>query len=92
MKNITRKALRREDSFDVMCECGSYSHIRTQCDKLKNYETAASTETVRNGIEVLSPYTSLGTVNGTEIPVLRDTGATLDLICKKIGKAFHVYK
>ncbi|GFV93170.1 SCAN box domain-containing protein [Trichonephila clavipes] len=57
---------------------------RPQCDKLKNnYETVASNETVRNGTDILAPYASLGTVNGMEMPVLRDTGATLDLICKK---------
>ncbi|GFW37991.1 SCAN box domain-containing protein [Trichonephila clavipes] len=68
-------------------ECGSYSHLRAQCDKLKkNYETVASNETVRNGTDVLAPYTSLGTVNGIEMPILRDTGATLDLICKKYVK------
>ncbi|GFW74459.1 SCAN box domain-containing protein [Trichonephila clavipes] len=74
-------------------ECGSYSHLRPQCDKLKkNYETVASNETVRNGNDVLAPYTTLGTVNGIEMPILRDTGATLDLICKKYVKIFHVYK
>ncbi|GFX21005.1 SCAN box domain-containing protein [Trichonephila clavipes] len=63
-------------------ECGSYSHLRPQCDKpKKNYETVASNETDRNGTDVLAPYTSLGTVNGIEMPILRDTGATLDLIC-----------
>ncbi|GFY31308.1 retrovirus-related Pol polyprotein from transposon 17.6 [Trichonephila clavipes] len=68
-------------------ECGSYSHLRPQCEKLKkNYETVASNETVRNGTDVLAPYTSLGTVNGIEMPILRDTGATLDLICKKYVK------
>ncbi|GFT48381.1 SCAN box domain-containing protein [Trichonephila clavipes] len=68
-------------------ECGSYSHLRPQCDKLKkNYETVASNETVRNGTDVLASYTSLGTVNGIEMPILRDTGATLDLICKKYAK------
>ncbi|GFU18469.1 SCAN box domain-containing protein [Trichonephila clavipes] len=68
-------------------ESGSYSHLRPQCDKLKkNYETVASNETVRNGTDVLAPYTSLGTVNGIEMPILRDNGATLDLICKKYVK------
>ncbi|GFX35590.1 SCAN box domain-containing protein [Trichonephila clavipes] len=71
----------------MLCECGSYSHLRPQCDKLKkNYETVASNETVKNGTDVLAPYTSLGTVNGIEMPILRDTGATLDLICKKYVK------
>ncbi|GFU20230.1 SCAN box domain-containing protein [Trichonephila clavipes] len=52
-------------------ECRSYSHLRPQCDKLKkNYETVASNETVRNGTDVLAPYTSLGTVNGIEMPIL----------------------
>ncbi|GFW44421.1 retrovirus-related Pol polyprotein from transposon 17.6 [Trichonephila clavipes] len=65
-------------------ECGSYSHLRPQCDKpKKNYEAVASNETVRNGTDVLAPYISLGTVNGIEMLILRDTGATLDLICKK---------
>ncbi|GFU56151.1 retrovirus-related Pol polyprotein from transposon 412 [Trichonephila clavipes] len=67
-------------------ECGSYSHLRLQCDKLKNYETVASNETVRNGTDVLAPYTSLRTVNGIEMPILLDTGATLDLVCKKYVK------
>ncbi|GFS61487.1 SCAN box domain-containing protein [Trichonephila clavipes] len=58
-----------------------------QCDKLKkNYETVASNETVRNGTDVLAPYTSLGTMNEIEMSILRDTGATLDLICKKYVK------
>ncbi|GFV63065.1 retrovirus-related Pol polyprotein from transposon 412 [Trichonephila clavipes] len=39
-----------------------------------------------NGTDVLAPYTSLGTVNGIEMPILRDTSATLDLICKKYVK------
>ncbi|GFS69942.1 SCAN box domain-containing protein [Trichonephila clavipes] len=61
--------------------------FKPQCDKLKkNYETVASNETVRNGTDVLAPYTSLGTVNGIEMPILRDTGATLNLICKKYVK------
>ncbi|GFW59344.1 SCAN box domain-containing protein [Trichonephila clavipes] len=61
-------------------ECGSYSHLRPQCDKLKkNYS-------VKNGTDVLAPYTSLGTVNGIEMLILRDTGATLNLICKKYVK------
>ncbi|GFX19594.1 SCAN box domain-containing protein [Trichonephila clavipes] len=77
-----------EKRIQLRCyECGSFSHLSPQCDKLKkNYETVASNETVRNGTDVLAPYTSLGTVNGIEMPILRDTGATLDLICKKYVK------
>ncbi|GFX19815.1 SCAN box domain-containing protein [Trichonephila clavipes] len=68
-------------------ECGSYSHLRPQCDKLKkNYETVTSNETVRNGTDVLAPCTSLGIVDGIKMLILQDTGATLDLICKKYVK------
>lgn len=35
-------------------------------------------------------YTSTGTVNGVEMKILRDTGATLDLICSKYVKP-HMY-
>ncbi|GFV79027.1 SCAN box domain-containing protein [Trichonephila clavipes] len=55
---------------------------RPQCDKLKNGETVSSNETVRNGTDVLAPYTSLRKMNGIEMPILRDTSATLDLIWK----------
>ncbi|GFY39926.1 SCAN box domain-containing protein [Trichonephila inaurata madagascariensis] len=34
----------------------------------------------------MARYTSLGKVNGVEIKILRDTGATLDLICNKYVK------
>ncbi|GFX31853.1 SCAN box domain-containing protein [Trichonephila clavipes] len=82
MKKKSRERLRKRRQLRCY-KCGFYSHLRPQCDKLKkNYETVASNETVRNGTDVLAPYTSLGTVNEIEMPILRDTGATLDLICK----------
>lgn len=68
--------------------CSSTSHLRPECPKLKkNCETVAS-----HGIdgscwnESLLPYTSLGKVNGVQIPILRDTGATIDLVCRKLIK------
>ncbi|GFY33588.1 SCAN box domain-containing protein [Trichonephila clavipes] len=73
--------------YELAEKLDEYESIKPQCDKLKkNYETVASNETVRNGTDVLAPYTSLGTVNGIEMPILQDTGATLDLICKKYVK------
>ena len=59
--------------------------LRPQCDKLKkNFETIASNETVRNrSHDALAPYRSMEKVNRIEMPILRDTGATLNLICKK---------
>ena len=43
-------------------ECGSYSHLRGQRDKLKkNFEIIASNETVRNSShDTYAPYTSMG--------------------------------
>ncbi|GFY58060.1 retrovirus-related Pol polyprotein from transposon 412 [Trichonephila inaurata madagascariensis] len=38
----------------------------------------------------MARYTSLGKVNGVEMKILRDTGATLDLICNKYEKP-HMY-
>ncbi|GFW24368.1 SCAN box domain-containing protein [Trichonephila clavipes] len=74
-------------------ECGSYSHLRPQCDKLKkNYETVTSNETVRNGTDVLAPYTSLGTVNGIEMPILRDTDQGKYLLGNKTAALFEEVK
>ncbi|GFW81696.1 SCAN box domain-containing protein [Trichonephila clavipes] len=81
---LAREPIERANNYDFVKDL---ILKRPQCDKLKkNYETVASNETVRNGTDVLAPYTSLGTVNGIEMPILRDTGATLDLICKKYVK------
>ncbi|GFX92393.1 SCAN box domain-containing protein [Trichonephila clavipes] len=81
---LAREPTERANNYDFV---NDLILKRPQCDKLKkNYETVASNETVRNGTDVLAPYTSLGTVNGIEMPILRDTGATLDLICKKYVK------
>lgn len=30
-----------------------------------------------------TPYTSTRKINGTSIPILRDTGATADVVCQK---------
>ena len=66
-------------------ECESYSHLQQQQDKLmKNFETIASNEIVRNrSHNALAPYTSMGEVNRIEMLILRETSATLDAICKK---------
>ncbi|GFY51796.1 SCAN box domain-containing protein [Trichonephila inaurata madagascariensis] len=62
-------------------ECGSYSHLRPQCDKLKKTpESISHVVTNKSFDELMARYTSLGKVNGVEMKILRDTGATLDLI------------
>ncbi|GFV00395.1 retrovirus-related Pol polyprotein from transposon 412 [Trichonephila clavipes] len=65
-------------------ECGSYDHFRPQCPKLKKY----GSETI-NRLKInfenasFDPYTIRGKVNGFEMPILRDTGASIDIICEK---------
>ncbi|MDW0176561.1 MAG: RNase H-like domain-containing protein, partial [Nitrososphaeraceae archaeon] len=87
----TSKNSQHEESFEkrkrLQCyKCGSYSHLRPQCPELKKGETSSA---VVNHIidipeeEALSPYISHGKVNGCDMPILRDTGATIDLICQK---------
>lgn len=72
-------------------ECGSSNHLRPQCDKLKkNQESISHIVTDKSIDELMSRYTSVGKVNGMEMKILRDTGATLDLICNKYVKP-HMY-
>ncbi|GFY46001.1 retrovirus-related Pol polyprotein from transposon 412 [Trichonephila inaurata madagascariensis] len=72
-------------------ECGSYSHLRPQCDKLKKTPKSIShVVTNKSFDELMARYTSLGKVNGVEMKILHDTGATLDLICNKYVKP-HMY-
>ncbi|GFY59302.1 retrovirus-related Pol polyprotein from transposon 412, partial [Trichonephila inaurata madagascariensis] len=64
---------------------------RPQCDKLnKTPESISHVVTDKNFDELMARYTSLGKVNGVDMKILRDTGATLDLICNKYVKP-HMY-
>ncbi|KFM75301.1 Stress response protein nst1, partial [Stegodyphus mimosarum] len=66
--------------------CGSYQHLRPQCPKLKNStESSANLNRIssRPDDEFLLPYTSIGYVNGYKIPILRDSGASIDIVCRK---------
>ncbi|GFY01831.1 retrovirus-related Pol polyprotein from transposon 17.6 [Trichonephila clavipes] len=66
--------------------CNMPGHIKAVCPKLIKNKT---TETLNNIIEgnenpdFLNSYTTKGSVNGHEIDILRDTGATIDLVCAK---------
>ncbi|GFX98739.1 retrovirus-related Pol polyprotein from transposon 17.6 [Trichonephila clavipes] len=65
--------------------CNMPGHIKAVCPKLIKNKT---TETLNNieGYEnpdFLNSYTTKGSVNGHEIDILRDTGATIDLVCAK---------
>ncbi|GFV99236.1 retrovirus-related Pol polyprotein from transposon 297 [Trichonephila clavipes] len=60
-------------------------HIKAGCPKLIKNKT---TETLNNiegneNPDFLNSYTTKGSVNGHEIDILRDTGATIDLVCAK---------
>ncbi|GFX55084.1 retrovirus-related Pol polyprotein from transposon 412 [Trichonephila clavipes] len=60
-------------------------HIKAVCPKLIKNKT---TETLNNiegneNLDFLNSYTTKGSVNGHEIDILRDTGATIDLVCAK---------
>ncbi|GFY19813.1 retrovirus-related Pol polyprotein from transposon 17.6 [Trichonephila clavipes] len=65
-------------------ECGSYDHFRPQCPKLKKYGSETINRLKSNSENAsLDPYTIRGKVNGFEMPILRDTGASIDIICEK---------
>ncbi|GBM28127.1 hypothetical protein AVEN_218619-1, partial [Araneus ventricosus] len=61
-------------------ECGSYSHFKPQCPRLKSNEKITC---VSSNDDLLETYTIRGLVNGFEMPILRDTGATVDVISQK---------
>ncbi|GFX85512.1 retrovirus-related Pol polyprotein from transposon 412 [Trichonephila clavipes] len=65
--------------------CNMPGHIKAVCPKLIKNKT---TETLNNiegneNPDFLNSYTTKGSVNGHEINILRDTGATIDLACAK---------
>ncbi|GFX85008.1 retrovirus-related Pol polyprotein from transposon 17.6 [Trichonephila clavipes] len=65
--------------------CNMPGHIKAGCPKLIKSKT---TETLNNieeneNPDFLNSYTTNGSVNGHEIDILRDTGATTDLVCAK---------
>ncbi|GFX97377.1 CCHC-type domain-containing protein [Trichonephila clavipes] len=65
--------------------CNMPGHIKAVCPKLiknKTRETLNNIEGNENP-EFLNSYTTKGSVNGHEIDILRDTGATIDLVCAK---------
>ncbi|GFQ75335.1 retrovirus-related Pol polyprotein from transposon 17.6 [Trichonephila clavata] len=65
-------------------ECGSYDHFRPQCPKLKKYNSETIIRVRSNSENAsLDPYTIRGKINGIEMPILRDRGASIDIICEK---------
>ncbi|GFX05195.1 retrovirus-related Pol polyprotein from transposon 17.6 [Trichonephila clavipes] len=65
--------------------CNMPGHIKAVCPKLiknKMMETLNNIEGNENP-DFLNSYITKGSVNGHEIDILRDTGATIDLVCAK---------
>ncbi|GFV95592.1 DUF1758 domain-containing protein [Trichonephila clavipes] len=64
-------------------ECGSFNHLRPQCPNLKTQKVELCRIGVKSERNLLDPYTSKGKINGFRMSILRDTGATVDVICQK---------
>ncbi|GFX60445.1 transposon Tf2-11 polyprotein [Trichonephila clavipes] len=72
------------EEYEDCFECGSYDHFRRKCPKLKKYSSETINRLKSNSENTsLDPYTIRGKVNGFEMPILRDTGASIDIICEK---------
>ncbi|GBM59879.1 hypothetical protein AVEN_62361-1 [Araneus ventricosus] len=75
----------QDNSFDKRyrprCfEYGSYEHFKPQCPRLKSNEKI---NCVSSNDDLLETYTIRGLVNGFEMRILRDTGATVVVISQK---------
>ncbi|GFV75506.1 retrovirus-related Pol polyprotein from transposon 412 [Trichonephila clavipes] len=60
-------------------------HIKAGCPKLIKNKTTETLNIIEGNEnpDFLNSYTTKGFVNGHEIDILRDTGATIDLVCAK---------
>ncbi|KAF8795550.1 hypothetical protein HNY73_000040 [Argiope bruennichi] len=76
-----------EKRRDLRCyKCGSREHIRPDCPLFRNVRNS---ETVNHlsgtdEDEIIAPYTSISEVKGFSMPILRDTGSIIDVICLKV--------
>ncbi|GFR11856.1 retrovirus-related Pol polyprotein from transposon 17.6 [Trichonephila clavata] len=66
-------------------ECGSFNHLRPQFPNFKTQKADLCRIGVNSEGSLLDPYTLEGRVNGFiyRMSILRDTGATIDVICQK---------
>ncbi|GFY09267.1 CCHC-type domain-containing protein [Trichonephila clavipes] len=89
-KELLFRRVQRERTFEKRViqrcyHCNMPGHIKTVCPKLIKNKT---TETLNNiegneNPDFLNSYTTKVSVNGHEIDILRDTRATIDLVCAK---------
>ncbi|CAL1301521.1 unnamed protein product [Larinioides sclopetarius] len=92
-ENEVKKSATNTEDFEkgktLRCyKCGSKDHIRPNCPLLKNKESSATINRLFEAYEdeVMSPHTSMGEVNGFPMPILRDTGSSIDVVCLKVVK------
>ncbi|CAL1290941.1 unnamed protein product [Larinioides sclopetarius] len=64
-------------------ECGSYEHLRPQCPRIRVPKSEVNRVGKEGDRNLLDPYIKIGKINGYSMPILRDTGATVDVICQK---------
>lgn len=64
-------------------ECGSYEHLRPQCPQFRTQKSEVNRIGGVAEKNLLDPYTKIGNINGYTMPILRDTGATVDVVCQK---------
>ncbi|GFW42664.1 CCHC-type domain-containing protein [Trichonephila clavipes] len=81
----TRERTFEKRAIQRCYHCNMPGHIKAVCPKLIKNKT---TETLNNiegneNPDFLNSYTTKGSVNGHEIDIFRDTGATIDLVCAK---------
>lgn len=62
-------------------EFGYSTHFRSECPKLKNKAGTRIVNNVRNKTDenLLAPFTISGKINGNSIPILKDTGETVNV-------------
>ncbi|CAL1262712.1 unnamed protein product [Larinioides sclopetarius] len=92
-ENEVKKSATNTEDFEkrktLRCyKCGSKDHIRPNCPLLKNKESSATINRLFEAYEdeLMSPHTSMGEVNGFPMPILRDTGSSIDVVCLKVVK------
>lgn len=74
----------RKRASDLICfQCNEPGHIRPNCPLLAKREELNALDTLTENTDPLAPFVSVGTVNGKVCEILRDSGATVDLVCRK---------
>lgn len=89
-ENSLRRPGNRERAFERRANlkcfvCNSESHLRSSCPKLQKKPQSGSVNKLQEPQKtgLLDSYTFPGIVNKQKVEILRDTGATLDVVCRK---------